>query len=80
MILERGYAELIFKTQSLDVDLNIHIERQTLKLFPEKTWIKIFIETGFSMNQSTLNDIYEKNIIGVGEYPLTVFIGRKKKK
>lgn len=59
-------------------ELSIHTERQILGLFPENTWERIFIETGFTMNKSLVEDIYEKNIIGEGEYPLTVFVGRKK--
>ena len=57
--------------------LSIHTENQILGLFSQKTWENIFKKAGLAIQQVTLSDVYEKYILDNGEYPLTVFIGKK---
>ncbi|MBN1270776.1 MAG: class I SAM-dependent methyltransferase [Candidatus Aminicenantes bacterium] len=58
-------------------ELTIHSERQILGLFSEATWEKVFNDYGLVIQKTTLNGIYDNNILGEGEYPLTVFFGKK---
>lgn len=57
--------------------LSIHTENQILGLFPQATWENIFIKSGLVMQRTTLSSVYEKYILDKGEYPLTIFIGKK---
>lgn len=57
--------------------LSIHTENQILGLFPQATWENIFIKSGLVMQRTTLSNVYEKYILDKGEYPLTIFIGKK---
>ena len=58
-------------------ELTIHTDRHVLGLFPLATWEKLFREAGFAMQRTVLDGIYDKFILGEGEYPITVFIGHK---
>lgn len=60
-------------------ELSIQTENQILGLFPLSTWEKLFDEFGLKMQKSILNGIYDNNILGDGEYPMTVFVGQKDK-
>ncbi len=58
-------------------ELTIHTENQVLGLFSQATWDQVFKETGVEMKKSILNGVYDKFILNEGEYPLTLFVGRK---
>ena len=57
--------------------LSIHTENQILGLFPQATWENIFNKAGLEMQSTALSGVYEKYILDKGEYPLTIFIGKK---
>jgi len=57
--------------------LSIHTENQILGLFPQAIWEKMFIKAGLVIQKTTLSGVYEKYILNNGEYPLTIFIGKK---
>jgi ubiquinone/menaquinone biosynthesis C-methylase UbiE len=59
-------------------ELSIYTENQILGLFPQAIWENIFMKAGVVMQKTTLSGVYEKYILGNGEYPLTVFIGRSR--
>ncbi len=58
-------------------ELTIHTDHQVLGLFSLATWEKVFTDAEFTMQKTSLNGIYDKHLLGDGEYPLTVFIGQK---
>jgi len=60
-------------------ELSIQTENQILGLFPLTTWEKLFSEFGLKMQKTSLNGIYDDNLIGDGKYPMTVFVGQKAK-
>ena len=60
-------------------ELSVQTESQILGLFPLTTWEKLFSEFGLKVQKSILNGIYDKNLLGDGEYPMTVFVGQKEK-
>ena len=57
--------------------LTKHIEESVAGLFPQATWDKVLKDFGFSMEKRVLDGIYDDFLLGGGEYPLTVLIGRK---
>lgn len=57
--------------------LSIHTENQILGLFPQTIWENIFLQAGLVIQMTTLSGVYEKYILDKGEYPLTIFIGKK---
>jgi ubiquinone/menaquinone biosynthesis C-methylase UbiE len=58
-------------------ELTIHTDHQVLGLFSHATWEKVFNDTELTMQQTSLNGIYDKHLLGDREYPLTVFVGKK---
>ena len=58
-------------------ELSIHTEHQVLGLFSQAVWEKVFKSAGLTVQNATLNGIYDKNILNKGEYPLTIFLGKK---
>jgi ubiquinone/menaquinone biosynthesis C-methylase UbiE len=58
-------------------ELTIHTDHQVLGLFSQATWEKVFNDAELTMQKTNLNGIYDKHLLGDGEYPLTVFIGQK---
>lgn len=58
-------------------ELTIHTECQVLGLFSQKAWEKVFAEVGLSVQMTDLDGIYDQYLLGGGEYPLKIFIGRK---
>jgi ubiquinone/menaquinone biosynthesis C-methylase UbiE len=59
-------------------ELTIQTDHQVLGLFSKTTWEKLFNDAELTMQKTTLNGIYDKYLLGSGEYPLTVFIGQKR--
>jgi ubiquinone/menaquinone biosynthesis C-methylase UbiE len=58
-------------------ELTIHTDHQTLGLFPLATWQRLFRDADLNMREINLNDIYDRFLLGDGEYPLTIFVGQK---
>lgn len=58
-------------------ELTIHTDHQVLGLFSQATWEKVFNDAELTMQKTNLNGIYDKHLLGDGEYPLTVFFGKK---
>lgn len=58
-------------------DLTIHTDHHMLGLFPQATWERVFNEAGVAMKKTDMNGIYDRHLLGAGEYPLTVFVGQK---
>ncbi|MBN1892977.1 methyltransferase domain-containing protein [bacterium] len=58
-------------------ELEIHTDRHVLGLFPLAFWEQLFRDAGFDMQKTMLDGIYDKFLLGEGEYPITVFSGRK---
>ncbi|MGB5895305.1 MAG: class I SAM-dependent methyltransferase [Ignavibacteriaceae bacterium] len=85
-LLENNYIN-IFKPNTYEAtfmylirkqgELSIHTENQVLGLFSQATWENMFNNAGLTMQKATLSGIYEKYILDEGEYPLTIFIGKK---
>lgn len=58
--------------------LSKYIEESVAGLFSQATWDEVLKNAGFIMEKRILDGIYDKYLLGEGEYPLTIFIGRKK--
>ena len=58
-------------------NLSIYTENQILGLFSLNSWEKLFNEFNIKIKKSIWNSVYDDNILGDGEYPLTVFVGQK---
>jgi ubiquinone/menaquinone biosynthesis C-methylase UbiE len=58
-------------------ELTIHTDHQVLGLFSQATWEKMFNDAELIMRKTNMNGIYDKYLLGDGEYPLTVFVGQK---
>jgi ubiquinone/menaquinone biosynthesis C-methylase UbiE len=58
-------------------ELTIHTDHQVLGLFSQATWEKVFKDAELTMQKTNLNSIYDKHLLGDGEYPLIVFVGQK---
>jgi len=58
-------------------DLTVHTENHVLGLFSQATWEQVFSDADLSMQNTSLNGIYDKYLLSDGDYPLTVFVGQK---
>ncbi len=58
-------------------ELTIHTECHVLGLFSQEAWEKVFAEAGLSLQETDLDGTYDPYLLGGGEYPLKIFIGRK---
>jgi SAM-dependent methyltransferase len=58
-------------------ELTIHTDQQVLGLFPQAVWDNVFKDAGLTMRKTTLDGVYDKYLLGGGEYPLMVFVGQK---
>ncbi len=59
-------------------ELTIHTECHLLGLFSREAWEKVFAAAGLSLREADLDGTYDKYLLGGGEYPLKIFIGRKR--
>jgi ubiquinone/menaquinone biosynthesis C-methylase UbiE len=57
--------------------LSKYIEESKAGLFPKETWDEVLKNAGFNMEIRNLDGIYDEYLLGEGEYPLTIFIGKK---
>jgi SAM-dependent methyltransferase len=58
-------------------DLTIYTDHQVLGLFPQATWDQVFNDAGLAMLKTSLDGLYDKYLLGDGEYPLAIFVGQK---
>jgi ubiquinone/menaquinone biosynthesis C-methylase UbiE len=58
-------------------ELTIHTERHVLGIFPLAFWQKAFGGLNLSFEQRTINSVYDKFVMGDGEYPVSLFIAVK---
>ncbi|HDP23921.1 MAG TPA: class I SAM-dependent methyltransferase [Deltaproteobacteria bacterium] len=57
--------------------LSIHTDRHTLGLFSQTQWISLMRDAGMDVRQMRLEGVYDRFILGEGEYPMQVFVGIK---
>lgn len=57
--------------------LSIHTDRHVLGLFSHKEWLSLLKGAGLEVKQKRLDGVYDRFILGEGEYPLQVFVGVK---
>ena len=58
-------------------DLTVQTECHVLGLFSQEAWETVFAEAGLTVRATDLDGAYDKYLLGGGEYPLKIFIGRK---
>jgi ubiquinone/menaquinone biosynthesis C-methylase UbiE len=58
--------------------LVIHTDCHTLGLFSQATWDKVFDDSGIIMRRVPLDHLYHEVLMGDGDYPMTIFVGRKR--
>jgi ubiquinone/menaquinone biosynthesis C-methylase UbiE len=85
-LLENNYINL-FRPNSYEAilvylirqqgELTIHTDHQILGLFPKATWDQVFKNAGLAIRTKTLDGIYDKYLLGEGEYPLTILVGQE---
>ncbi|MDW7680353.1 MAG: methyltransferase domain-containing protein [bacterium] len=59
--------------------LSIHTDRHKLGLFSLPEWLSLFDESGLKVKQIKLEGVYDRFILGDGEYPMQLFVGIKQK-
>lgn len=57
--------------------LEIHTDRHTIGLFKLKTWLDLLKELEFEVKQIKMEHLYDRFILGEGEYPLLMFVCTK---
>ena len=57
--------------------LEIFTDTHTLGLFDMQLWKNLFRRTGFRLKQQKAADTYDRFIVGEGDYPQYIFIGKK---
>lgn len=58
-------------------ELTIHTECHLLGLFAQEAWEQVFAEAGLILQEVELDGAYDQYLLGSGQYPLKIFIGRK---
>jgi ubiquinone/menaquinone biosynthesis C-methylase UbiE len=57
-------------------ELTVHTECHVLGLFPQETWQQAFASKRLSLQRLDLDGTYDRYLLGGGQYPLRIFIGR----
>lgn len=57
--------------------LSIHTDSHVLGLFSQAEWLSLLKGAGLEVKQKRLDDVYDRFILGEGEYPMQVFVGVK---
>lgn len=57
--------------------LSIHTDRHVLGLFSQAQWISLMEGAGLEVSQTRLDGLYDRFILGEGEYIMQVFVGIK---
>jgi SAM-dependent methyltransferase len=66
-------ATLIFLIRR-EGKLEIHTDRHIIGIFNLKTWLDLLKEVGFEVKHMKMEHLYDRFVMGEGEYPLTMFI------
>lgn len=70
-----SYEAVFFYLIRRQGELTTHTDRHVLGLFPEAEWDRVFRKAGMIMVKKPLTGIYDRCILGQGEYPMIIFIG-----
>ena len=54
--------------------LNVYTDNHKLGLFSQTEWLSLLKDAGLKVKQTSLDGIYDRFILGQGEYPMRVFI------
>ncbi len=73
-----SYEAVFFYLIRRQGELTLHTDRHVLGLFPEAEWDRVFKKVGMIMDKRPLTGIFDRCILGQGEYPMIIFMGRKK--
>ena len=57
--------------------LTKYIEESVAGLFTQATWDDVLKNSGFTMEKRGLNGVYDRYLLGEGEYLLTILVGTK---
>lgn len=57
--------------------LTVHHDHHVLGLFPEATWEAQFRDAGLTLRTTDLDGLYDRFLLGDGNYPMKVFLGVK---
>jgi hypothetical protein len=57
--------------------LEIHTDYHILGIFKLKTWLDLLKEVGFEVKHMKMEHLYDRFVMGEGEYPLTMFVCTK---
>jgi len=60
-----------------DGQLSVHSDHHVLGLFSNAEWLALLQGAGFDVRQAGLDGIYDRFLLGEGEYPMQVFVGIK---
>ncbi len=58
--------------------LSIHTDCHRLGLFSQTEWLSLLKDSGLEVKQVRLDGVYDRFILGEGEYPMQVFVGVKR--
>lgn len=58
-------------------ELTIHTDRHVLGLFSRAQWLSVMNNAGLEVTQTPLDGVYDRFLLGDGEYPMEVFVGVK---
>ena len=70
---EATFIYLIRRKGKLDIHTDCHI----IGLFKLETWLDLLKEVGLEVKQMKLEHLYDRFILGEGEYPLSIFVCSK---
>ena len=57
--------------------LSIHTDNHKLGLFSQFEWLSLLRGAGLEVRQTRLDGVYDRFVLGEGEYPMQVFVGVK---
>ncbi len=60
-----------------EAKLSIHTDCHILGLFSQTEWLSLLRGAGLEVSQRRLDGVYDRFILGEGEYPMQVFVGVK---
>jgi SAM-dependent methyltransferase len=58
-------------------ELSIHTDRHLLGLFSQAQWLALMEGAGLEVKHTRLDGVYDRFLLGDGEYPMQVFVGVK---
>ncbi|MGD9264629.1 MAG: class I SAM-dependent methyltransferase [Lysobacterales bacterium] len=72
-----SYEATIIYLIRRDGELSIYTDRHVLGLFSQSEWTSCLTAAGLEVRQEELKGIYDRFILGEGQYPMRIFIGVK---